>query len=115
MSPSEGIAEHVRNIEEKGYSILENAIEPDFVEALREELSKLERALDIETGKNPFEGSRTWRIYNLLVHGKLFERIPVHPRVLPVVERVLDAGCLISSLSSIAIGPDEVPQPPGPK
>jgi ectoine hydroxylase-related dioxygenase (phytanoyl-CoA dioxygenase family) len=28
-----------------------------------------------------------------------------------VVERVLDAGCLVSSLSSIAIGPGEVSQP----
>jgi ectoine hydroxylase-related dioxygenase (phytanoyl-CoA dioxygenase family) len=31
--------------------------------------------------------------------------------VLPVVEGVLDGGCLISSLSSIAIGPGESPQP----
>jgi ectoine hydroxylase-related dioxygenase (phytanoyl-CoA dioxygenase family) len=31
--------------------------------------------------------------------------------VLPVVEKVLDRGCLVSSLSSIAIGPSETPQP----
>jgi ectoine hydroxylase-related dioxygenase (phytanoyl-CoA dioxygenase family) len=31
--------------------------------------------------------------------------------VLPVVEGVLDRGCLVSSLSSISIGPDETPQP----
>jgi ectoine hydroxylase-related dioxygenase (phytanoyl-CoA dioxygenase family) len=35
----------------------------------------------------------------------------VHPRVLPVVEGVLDSGCLISSLSSIAIHPGERAQP----
>jgi ectoine hydroxylase-related dioxygenase (phytanoyl-CoA dioxygenase family) len=35
----------------------------------------------------------------------------VHQSVLPIVEQVLDAGCLISSLSSIAIDPDEVAQP----
>jgi ectoine hydroxylase-related dioxygenase (phytanoyl-CoA dioxygenase family) len=56
---------------------------------------------------NLFEGTRTVRIYNLLVHGSTFESIPVHPTVLPVVEGVLDDGLLISSLSSIAIGPDE--------
>jgi ectoine hydroxylase-related dioxygenase (phytanoyl-CoA dioxygenase family) len=60
---------------------------------------------------NPFEGSRTVRIYNLLVHGELYQRIPVHPNVLPVVEGVLDPGCLISSLSSIGIGPGEKAQP----
>ena len=42
-------------------------------------------------------------IYNLLAFGELYERIPVHDHVLPVVEGVLDPGCLISSLSSIAI------------
>jgi ectoine hydroxylase-related dioxygenase (phytanoyl-CoA dioxygenase family) len=51
------------------------------------------------------------RIYNLLAEGALYERIPVHDNVLPVVERVLDDGCLVSSLSSIAIDPGEVQQP----
>ena len=51
------------------------------------------------------------RIYNLLVHGELYQRIPVHENVLPIVEGVLDPGCLISSLSSISIGPGEVAQP----
>ena len=35
----------------------------------------------------------------------------MHPNVLPVVEGVLDDGCLISSLSSIAICAGETPQP----
>ena len=61
--------------------------------------------------KNDFEGEQTVRIYNLLVHGKLYERIPVHANVLPVIEGVLDPGCLISTLSSISIGPGETPQP----
>ena len=60
---------------------------------------------------NDFEGTRTVRIYNLLAHGALYERVPVHENVLPIVEGVLDRGCLISSLSSIAIGPGEKAQP----
>src|SRR5262249_37997376 len=39
--------------------------------------------------------------------GKLYEPIPVHQRVLPVVEGVLDPGYLVSSLSSISIDPGE--------
>jgi ectoine hydroxylase-related dioxygenase (phytanoyl-CoA dioxygenase family) len=35
----------------------------------------------------------------------------VHESVLPIVEGVLDEGCLVSSLSSIAIDPDESAQP----
>ena len=76
-----------------------------------DDLVRLEHDLGIEPATNSFEGEHTWRIYNLLVHGDLYERIPVHPNVLPVVEGVLDGGCLVSSLSSIAIGPGESAQP----
>jgi len=110
LSPDD-VKVHRRRIAQDGYSILENAIEPELVDALAEDLLRLERERDIQPANNDFEGERTWRIYNLLVHGKLYERIPVHENVLPVVEKVLDEGCLVSSLSSIAIGPDETPQP----
>jgi len=101
----------LEQIEKDGYTILEGAIEPDRVAALREDLLRLERELGVQPAQNDFEGRRTWRIYNLLVHGALYERIPVHEKVLPVVEGVLDDGCLISSLSSISIGPGETAQP----
>jgi ectoine hydroxylase-related dioxygenase (phytanoyl-CoA dioxygenase family) len=102
---------HVQKIERDGYSIVERAIESDFIDALLADLERLERELDVTPAPNRFEGVKTVRIYNLLVYGKLYERIPVHPHVLPIIEGVLDPGCLVSSLSSIAIGPDELPQP----
>ena len=67
--------------------------------------------LGIAPARNDFEGTQTVRIYNLLVHGPAFDRVPVHRNVLPIVERVLDDGCLISSLSSIAICDGETAQP----
>ena len=97
-------------IAEQGYTVLEGVIEADLLDAIDEDLTRLERDLGVVPSGNPFEGSRTVRIYNLLVHGELYQRIPVHPAVLPVVERVLDPGCLISSLSSIAIDPGETAQ-----
>ena len=103
--------QHLVEIQERGYTVLRNAIEPELVSAIAEELERLEKELGIGPGKNPFEGFKTVRIYNLLVHGKTFERIAVHENVLPIVEGVLDEGCLVSSLSSIAIGTDEAPQP----
>ena len=60
---------------------------------------------------NVFEGTQTVRIYNLLAHGALYAAGAGPPRVLPIVEGVLDAGCLVSSLSSIAIDPGETAQP----
>ena len=111
MLDAEALEGHVARIREQGYTIVEEAIEPDLRRAIAEDLDRLERELAIGEGKNPFEGYRTVRIYNLLVHGPTFQRVPVHEHLLPIVERVLDPGCLISSLSSIAIGPDEKPQP----
>ncbi|HUH05826.1 MAG TPA: phytanoyl-CoA dioxygenase family protein [Kofleriaceae bacterium] len=102
---------HVDRIARDGYTIVEGALDPGFVERLHDDLLRLERELGIKPATNAFEGQKTMRIYNLLVHGELYQQIPVHPNVLPVVERVLDSGCLISSLSSIAILPGEVPQP----
>lgn len=110
LSPEE-IAGHTARIADDGYTIVEDAIEADLLDTLDTELHRLEVDLGIVPARNDFEGSETVRIYNLLVHGKPFEQIPVHPNVLPVVEGVLDAGCLISSLSSIAICAGETPQP----
>jgi ectoine hydroxylase-related dioxygenase (phytanoyl-CoA dioxygenase family) len=104
-------AAHVAEIAEQGFTVIEDAIDPDHVDALADDLARLERDLAVAPATNSFEGEHTWRIYNLLVHGELYERIPVHANILPVVEGVLDAGCLVSSLSSIAIGPGESAQP----
>jgi ectoine hydroxylase-related dioxygenase (phytanoyl-CoA dioxygenase family) len=105
------VAVHVDRIAEQGYTIIEDAIDPDLIDELDESLHRLEVDLGIGAASNDFEGRQTVRIYNLLVHGPAFQRVPVHPNVLPVVEGVLDDGCLISSLSSIAICEGETPQP----
>ena len=88
-------------IREKGYVILESVSPLDFVDALHDDLLELERKLGAVPAQNLFEGNKTVRIYNLLRHGELYERIPVHEAVLPVVEGVLDRGCLVSSLSAM--------------
>ena len=104
-------AEHVERVARDGYTIVHDVFDAARAAALRQELMRLESELGVEPAGNSFEGAATWRIYNLLAHGALFEAIPVDPVVLPVVEGVLDAGCLVSSLSSIAIGPGERAQP----
>jgi hypothetical protein len=104
---SADLGAHLERIDRDGYTVLEGVIEPDLVDAIAADIDRLETELGIEPAANLFEGLRTTRVYNLLVHGATFERIPVHPGVLPVVEKVLDDGALLSSLSSISIGPGE--------
>jgi ectoine hydroxylase-related dioxygenase (phytanoyl-CoA dioxygenase family) len=107
----EQLAGHLAAIEADGYTILHDVLEPELVTSLREELARLAVELGTKPARNGFEGTNTLRIYNLLVHGRLFEQVPVHPEILPVVQGVLDDSPLVSSLSSIDIGPGEVAQP----
>jgi ectoine hydroxylase-related dioxygenase (phytanoyl-CoA dioxygenase family) len=104
-------AGHIARILSDGYTIIEGAIEPELVAELRGDLARLEAELHVAPADNDFEGRHTLRVYNLLARGDAWAKVPVHPNVLPVVEGVLDRGCLISSLSSIAIGPCETAQP----
>ena len=105
------LAEHARRIAEDGYTVVPDVLSEAEADTYAADLRRLEEQLEIRPAKNRFEGLTTLRVYNLLVHGELYERIPVHPRILPLVERVLDAGCLISSLSSITLLPGERRQP----
>lgn len=104
------LEKHLSAIADQGYTVVEDALDPDLMSAISETLERTERDDGIVPANNDFEGRDTVRIYNLLAHGGVFEQVPVHPMVLPVIEGVLDDGCLISSLSSIAIGPGETPQ-----
>jgi len=111
MLDSQALDQHVERIARDGYTILTEVIEPALLDALDEDLRRLERERNVLPAKNIFEGLRTVRIYNLLAYGAPYDKIPVHSSVLPLVERVLDRGCLVSSLSSIAIDPGETAQP----
>ena len=106
-----GVADHLKRIETDGYTIVEDAIDLDELDALASQLRGLEELFDVQPATNGFEGTQTLRVYNLLAYGPRFEAIPVHPAVLPIVEGVLDDGCLVSSLSSITILPGERAQP----
>lgn len=100
----------IHEIEKKGYTILENAIEPDFVDALLADLDRITLDQSTVPAGNLFEGEKTLRVYNLLALGRIWEEVPVHPEVLPIIEGVLDPGLLISTLSSIDIRTGETPQ-----
>jgi ectoine hydroxylase-related dioxygenase (phytanoyl-CoA dioxygenase family) len=105
------VADHVARIDRDGYTIVEGAIEPELIDGLLADLDRLVDELGITPAGNRFEGAATVRVYNLLARGPRFAEVPVHPRVLPIVDGVLGRGCLVSSLSSIDIRPGEIAQP----
>ena len=68
---------HLGEIAEQGYTIVADAIEPDLVDALDDDLRPARaRARAWCRPTNDFEGDHTVRIYNLLVHG---DRLPADP------------------------------------
>ena len=111
MLATDVLATHVEQIATAGWTVVENAIEPELIVLLTDDLVRLETLLEVAPAKNSFEGHKTLRVYNLLARSQVWQRVPVHESVLPIVEQVLDNGCLISSLSSIRIQPGETEQP----
>jgi len=107
----DALAKALREIEDQGYTVLTKVIPDEQIDAIDEALLEIERDRGIVPSKNDFEGHKTVRIYNLLAYGEPFSQIPLAPALLPIVEGVLDEGCLISSVSSISIGKGESPQP----
>jgi ectoine hydroxylase-related dioxygenase (phytanoyl-CoA dioxygenase family) len=105
------VERHANAVKTEGFTIVEDAIAPDLVDRLASAIDALHAELAVTPAANLFEGLHTLRVYNLLARGKVFEEVPVHENVLPIVERVLDPGCLVSSLSSITILPRETAQP----
>jgi ectoine hydroxylase-related dioxygenase (phytanoyl-CoA dioxygenase family) len=105
------VDELVAQVREDGYAIVEDAIDPQLVDTIVEDLANLEAELDIAPGDNSFEGEATTRLYNLLAHGSPWIDLPVHPVILPVAEAILGGEILVSTVSSIAIAPGETAQP----
>lgn len=103
--------DHLGRIAEQGYTVLEDVIEPELVDALLADLDRIVCERSVEPAHNDFEGRATLRVYNLLALGRIWERVPVHPAILPIAEGVLDKGLLVSSLSSIDIRAGEKAQP----
>ncbi len=105
------IESHLERIDRDGYTILERVIEDDLVAEIRDEIHRVERERAIAPTGNTVEGFKTLRTYNLLAKSASFQKMPVHDAVLPLVERVLEPGCLLSGMTSMDLGPGEVPQP----
>ena len=101
---------HHEQLATDGYTIVENAIEPDLIDALLADVHRLEAELDMRPADNRFEGSRTTRTYNLMAYGEVWQKVPPHPVVLELIEGVLGPQCLVSSLASISLGPGETAQ-----
>lgn len=111
MPDAAELTRKVQDFARDGFVVIHDAIEPELVAALKAALVRLEIAQGFGYRGTAFEGIRTVRIYNLLVHDPIFARVPIQPKVLELAEALLDPGLLLSSLSAITLGPGQPAQP----
>ena len=62
------LSQNHQELEDNGYTIVKNLIDPKLIEELLEAVEKLEFQLQRSPDNNRFEGNRTTRTYNLLAH-----------------------------------------------
>jgi ectoine hydroxylase-related dioxygenase (phytanoyl-CoA dioxygenase family) len=98
---------HVARIRRDGYTIIEDILDAEGIAAFR---AGVAAHLGRWTGRNPFEGLKTERVYTLVARGKVFEAIAADPRILAVVGAFLRPGFLLSATHAIRVNPGEAAQ-----
>ena len=96
----------VARVRRDGYVILPGLLDATEIATIKAAVSPL---LD-RTGRNPFEGHATQRVYSVLNKTRACDRIADHPRVLALLDRLLLPNYLLSMLQVINIQPGEAAQ-----
>jgi ectoine hydroxylase-related dioxygenase (phytanoyl-CoA dioxygenase family) len=109
LPPTASVETVVDTVTREGYAIVERVLAPDAVTTIRAELVGLLDRDGVPTGRNPFEGYHTRRLYALFAKTRVLDDLALHPLMLGAVEQVL-GECLLSGPTGIEIGPDEVAQ-----
>ena len=110
--PQTDIDRHHQSIEEHGYTIVEDVIEPDLVALLLERVRAIEAdTLGPDESGSPIDGLSQLRTAGLMQLDSIFRQVPINEQILPVVERVLGKDFLLTSFSAIDVKPGKNEQP----
>lgn len=89
----QGLAGHIRHMEEHGYAVIERAISEDFADEIREQTLRTLADHGVTT--------LNWMLYQ----GRCFELLAQQPSLLTLVDASLGRGAVIGSFSAIRKGP----------
>lgn len=93
--------------------ILPEIYSPTQVSNALDELAKLqaqESGPASQAGRNPFEGTKTGRIYALTDKSRVFDDFPIHPIVSALNDYFLQPNYLLSTFQTVIINPGEKEQ-----
>ncbi|HEX8805086.1 MAG TPA: phytanoyl-CoA dioxygenase family protein [Acidimicrobiales bacterium] len=91
-----------------GYALVEGVLPPAAVAEARRALEGL--LATTPTGRNPFEGYRTQRVYALFAKSRAFDDMALHPLLLAAAEHALGPHHQLSAPVGLQIGPGEAAQ-----
>src|SRR5215470_12667130 len=107
LAPSFDVEPHLAQLDEDGFTIVEDYMSGDQLASFREGLKPY---LGSYRGRNPFEGLATERVYTLVGRGKVYENIASDQRLLAILDRLLAPNYLLSADHAICIYPGEQAQ-----
>jgi ectoine hydroxylase-related dioxygenase (phytanoyl-CoA dioxygenase family) len=99
--------EVARRLVADGYVVVSGMMSDEEVEAARADLGRVLEST--KTGRNPFEGFATQRIYALFAKTRTLDQAAIHPLLLQVLDQVL-GHYQLSAPVGIRIGPGEKAQ-----
>src|SRR5437016_11765921 len=112
MDDANGSIEHYAiEIAAQGYTIIPNVLSPNEVIEARDILTAL---FEKESRIGPQRGWHTRQYlccYMLPQKHEFFRKLPLNPRVLPLMRRVLGENCILSSLNGLTMLPRGQTQP----
>ena len=109
-STEEDIARCIREVDELGFSIIENVLDRDFCDEIISEIKRLESIGPPALAANDFTGYETLRYFDLLNQNAIWERVATVPILLEVLKGVLGKDMLLSTMGTAVIGPGETAQ-----
>ena len=102
-------ADEAAIIQDQGYLVIPDVLSCEEVNILKASLTPYLHSKLF--GRNDFEGEKTERVYALVSWDPFFGELAEHPRVLPIIDEILGANCLLTANQAINIHPGESPQP----
>ena len=91
-----GLEDNLADLDDKGYTVLQDAFTPELADELRAEAHRNHDAAPPDTG---------FRATMLLRRGRLWEYAATHPWVLTLAEYLLGRGCVMYQSDTIIKGP----------
>ena len=99
----------VEHLHQHGYVVVPGLLSGGLIQRIKAELAPYLRGT--LRGRNDFEGFETERVYALLAKAPVIAELVEHPRILPIVDRLLAANYLLSANLAIQLHPGETRQP----